>query len=145
VIVIPDSLSNTPLRDLILAEIHRAQALGRTPFLELGATWCAPCQALQSVLDAKPVDSLVRQEFAGTYIIRLDVDLWHREFDSIGLPESGAIPVFYAIDTTAHVTESFPGDSLRTMTPEGFRPVQAFFQAHLWKHDAAAHPQRTSR
>jgi hypothetical protein len=145
VIVSLDSAPDKPLREILVAEIKRARTLGRTPFLELGATWCAPCQALQTVLDTKPTDSLVLREFAGTYLIRLDVDQWHQDFESVGIPASGSIPAFIAIDTTGQATDTFSGDSVRAMTPEGLRPAEAFFQAHLWKHGSAAQPRRTKR
>jgi hypothetical protein len=133
VIVSLDPMSEKPLRELLREEIVRARALGRTPFLELGATWCEPCQALQTLLDAKPTDSLVRREFAGTYLIRLDVDQWKSEFDSVGIPITSGIPAFFVLDTTGYATATFSGANVRAMTPDGLRPVQAFFHAHLWK------------
>ena len=136
-------MSQQSLRDLLLAEIQHAQSQGRTPFLELGATWCAPCQALQALLDTTPIDSLIRREFAGTYLIRLDVDQWKREFESIGIPASGGIPAFWALDTTGQVTAMFAGDSVSAMTPDGLRPVHAFFQAHQWKRPSPATSRQT--
>jgi hypothetical protein len=84
-------------------------------------------------LDTKPADPLLLREFAGTYLIRVDVDRWQPEFASVGIPEAGQIPAFFALDTTGKTTAALPGDQWSEITPKGLQSVQAFFQAHAWK------------
>ena len=134
VITSPDSFSAKSLRELLVDEGQHARSLKRTPFLELGATWCAPCQALQSLMDATPANPVMLNEFAGTYIIRLDVDRYHQELDSIGFHGTG-IPIFLSIDTTGMVTDSTSSTQWGAITPEGLRTVQRFFTTHAWTYD----------
>jgi hypothetical protein len=134
VITSPDSFSNKSLRELLVDAGKRARTLKRTPFLELGAPWCGPCQELQQLLDTKPTNPVVLEEFSHAYIIRLNVDTWKREFVSIGF-SGKSIPVFLSIDTTGMVTDSVSLTQWRANTPEGLRTVQAFFKAHAWVSD----------
>src|SRR4051794_466995 len=58
------------LAPILKAEAAKALQLGRKPFVEFGATWCGPCNALKKSLN----DPLMKQAFEGTYIIQIDVD-----------------------------------------------------------------------
>jgi hypothetical protein len=140
VITSPDSFSTKSLRELLVEEVKRAHALKRTPFLELGAPWCGPCQELQKLMDTKPTNPVVLDEFSNTYIIRLNVDTWKREFAAIGFSGQG-IPMFLSIDTTGTVTDSTSADQWGAITPEALRTVQAFFKAHAWHYDAPTSPR----
>lgn len=117
------------LRPVLKSEVAKAVALGRTPFVEVGATWCEPCQELKANLG----DPRMIKAFAGTYIIRLDADQWSRDQRlPLGLA-SGYLPTFFAIDKTGKSTgkqlipkgATDPGK----MAPQ----LSKFFRANRWK------------
>ncbi len=116
------------LADLLKGEIAKAAKLHRTPFVQLGATWCGPCHDLESSLsDKRMIDA-----FASTYIIHLDVDAWKGELETFGYSADG-IPAFFAIDTTGKATgPSITGGAWAENTVENMAPpLRKFFSEHL--------------
>jgi thiol:disulfide interchange protein len=116
------------LPQLVAAEIAKAKASGLTPFLEVGATWCGPCQALEASLHNKDmVDA-----FAGAYVIHLDVNEWDTqdEMAPLGI-EGGGMPFVVAINPKGHAVAQLKGESTAA-------PIKQFVQAHLWKSTTTA-------
>lgn len=93
VVVVDLKPSAGKLETLLVSEIAKAKAQHRTPFVEFGATWCGPCKSLKAALG----DPLMIDAFAGTYVIRLDVDEWKGQTGPLGF-DTKAIPVFYAVN-----------------------------------------------
>ncbi len=90
VIVIEEG--NAKLTDILQAEAAKAAALGRDPYIEFYADWCPPCNAIKKNLG----DPLMVEAFAGTYIIKLDTDVWGDKLSGLGLYVPG-IPAFYEL------------------------------------------------
>ena len=121
------------LSDLLKAESAKAVKAGRTPFVEIGAEWCGQCRELKANLgDKRMIDA-----FAGTYIIRLDLDAWKPQLSPLGFAVD-AIPVFFAVDTNGKATgANFTTDPLGANTPEHVAaPLQKFFHEHLKKNES---------
>ncbi len=115
------------LADLLPAEAQKATDRGLTPFVELYADWCAPCQALsKSLSDPRMIDA-----FTGTYIIRLNVDDWKDALPGAGFT-ADVIPIFFAVDpagkpTGPTITGAAWGEDLpANMAP----PLREFFIAN---------------
>jgi hypothetical protein len=112
------------LEALLQREVAAAAEQGRVPFVQITAEWCGPCKALRASLG----DPLMRDAFAGTYVIQLDSDAWGRELKSAGF-DHPAIPVFYAVDARARPTGAkidggaWGEDIPRNMAP----PLKRFF------------------
>ena len=129
--------SQGKLADLLKTQVATATALGRTPFVELGATWCENCHLLDTSLgDARMVDA-----FAGTYIIRLDIDQWgQRLLDTLGLSADQGVPAIYAVDTvgrgmgpdiTIGLSATVPGWD---WSPAKIAPAfKKYFGEHRWR------------
>jgi thiol:disulfide interchange protein len=109
-------------------EVTAAAALGKVPFLQITAEWCAPCRALRASFG----DPLMQAALAGTYIIQVDADAWKDELDDAGF-DHPAIPVFFGVDAKARPTGAkidggaWGEDIPRNMAP----PLERFFQANL--------------
>jgi hypothetical protein len=84
-------------RDQVLIQLKRAAAIGQTPYIELTADWCEPCQVLHKALR----DTAVMRAFRGTYIMRANVDQWHQV---TGKPEMNGIPEFILVDSAGRWT-----------------------------------------
>ena len=112
------------LDTLIAREIAKAKQQKRTPYVELGATWCGPCKHLAASLG----DDLMKDAFAGTYIIRLDVDEWKAQLETLGFKNTG-IPVFFALDGSGKPTgERIDGGAWGEDIPANMAPpLKAFF------------------
>jgi thiol-disulfide isomerase/thioredoxin len=87
------------LQTLLRREVASAAELGKVPFVQITAEWCGPCKKLRASLG----DPLMRDAFAGTYLIQVDVDAWRRELKAAGF-DHPAIPVFVAVDDLARPT-----------------------------------------
>jgi thiol-disulfide isomerase/thioredoxin len=81
------------LRAILQREVANARKEGKVPFVQMTAEWCGPCKALRAFMN----DPLMTDAFAGTYIIRLDLDEWMKQLEPVGL-KSDAIPIFFALD-----------------------------------------------
>ena len=130
VLVIELTPKQGKLPELLQAEIAKADSLGRTPFIEIGATWCGQCLELKANIG----DKRMIEAFEGTYIIRLDFDEWKEALTELGYKIS-AIPVFFAVggDGKAAGT-SFTTDPLGPNTPENVAaPLKKFFSENLKK------------
>jgi thiol-disulfide isomerase/thioredoxin len=87
------------VKDILQAEAQKAAALGRRPYIEFYADWCPPCNAIKKNLD----DPLMVEAFAGTYIIKLDTDVWGDKLSGLGIYVPG-IPAFYELDENGKPT-----------------------------------------
>lgn len=124
-IVHPDPTGES-LTDFLKAEAEKASALNRKPFVDFTATWCPPCQAIEDNMNSRRMV----EAFAGTYIIKIDVDDWRDEInDSPFRPES--IPVFYEISSQGQPTgRTLTGAAFTSLRPRGMAPAfQKFFNA----------------
>jgi len=111
------------LRDLLREHSRRAEALNLKPFVELTADWCEPCQRLhQGMSEAKMVEA-----FRGTYIIRVDTDLWGKDVGLAGM-RSRSIPAFHALSPSGlAVGRSIDGESWTDTTSEVISPILGRF------------------
>jgi thiol:disulfide interchange protein len=108
--------------DQLMVQLKRAAAIGQTPYIELTADWCEPCQKLHKVLG----DTAVMRAFRGTYIMRANVDQWRQV---TGKPQMNGIPAFIFVDSAGRWTNRRQlGSPLKT------RDIAAAF-------DAFFHPQ----
>ena len=106
------------LEALLQREVSAAAELGKVPFVQLTAEWCGPCKRLRASLG----DPLMREAFAGTYIIQVDVDAWKPELERAGF-DHPAIPVFFAVDGVAHPTgEKIDGGAWGEDIPQNMAP-----------------------
>lgn len=64
-------------------DVQKAKALDQMPFIEFDATWCPPCQAIDTSIKSK--DPLTMKAFEGVDIICADVDEWGWGVSSIML------------------------------------------------------------
>jgi len=112
------------LETLLRREVATAAELHRVPFVQITAEWCGPCKALRASLG----DPLMREAFAGTYIIQVDFDAWEQPLKAAGFENEG-IPVFFAVDALARPTGAkidggaWGADIPRNMAP----PLGKFF------------------
>jgi thiol:disulfide interchange protein len=113
------------LETQLRSEMAEAAAAGKVPFVQVTAEWCGPCKALRASLG----DPLMREAFAGTYIIQVDFDAFEDELEAAGFDNPG-IPVFFAVDGDAHPTgakidgSAWGEDIPRNMAP----PLGRFFK-----------------
>ena len=116
--------SSATLQDILRAEAQKAAGMGRYPYVEFYADWCPPCTALrESIADARMVDA-----FAGTYIIRLDLDQWEQKLSGTGFYIIG-IPAFYELDQDGVPTgRMITGGAWGEDIPENIAPpMKEFF------------------
>jgi thiol-disulfide isomerase/thioredoxin len=118
------------LATLLAAEVKKARDAGRTPFVELGATWCGPCRAINAALAKR--DTLMLDAFTGTAIIRLDIDVWKGSLEPLGLTNPG-IPAFFAVDSTGKAAgPKIDGGAWGEDIPVNMAPpLKKFFRANL--------------
>jgi thiol-disulfide isomerase/thioredoxin len=115
------------LPELLQREVAKARKLGQTPFAQITAEWCGPCKKLRASMN----DPLMKDAFAGTYVIRLDIDAWGKQVEPVGL-KSDAIPVFFLLGESGRATGptvnggAWGEDIPRNMAP----PLSKFFRAN---------------
>ncbi len=122
-----DIVKNDP-RDLnkeIQRHMKQARALKLKPVAELWAPWCPPCVALaKSMTDAR-----MQEAFAGTYVMRFNIDEWPTQLAELGF-DASTIPAFVALDAKGRPTPraitggAWKEDIAENMAP----PLKAFFQ-----------------
>lgn len=117
------------LASILKAEFAKARAMGRTPFVELGAAWCGSCKSVAANLG----DKRMRDAFTGTYIIRLDVDQWKKKLTPVGLV-TNEIPAFFPIDDQGKAIGPVKIGDWGEDTPENMAPaLKKFFSENLQK------------
>jgi thiol-disulfide isomerase/thioredoxin len=114
------------LQTMLASEAQEATALGQIPVVEFDATWCPPCQAIDKAIKAK--NDLMLDAYAGTYIIKLDVDEWgwgdSRKHDF----QFEGIPVYFKLDPEGKLTgEVIDGGAWGEDIPENIAPVMDKF------------------
>ena len=77
------------------AETKKARKQGRTPIIDVGASWCQPCHIVERVFRQPAMQATMR----GVYLIHLDLDVWKSDLEALGV-EVGGIPRVVAVDTT---------------------------------------------
>lgn len=77
--------------------IQHARRRHLTPILDVGASWCGPCHALDSVLASAAMRPVVRH----LYVIHVDDDLWHWELDNLGVRVT-TLPRMVALTADGH-------------------------------------------
>ncbi len=113
--------------DALLAEqARRARAAGRRAFAEFDAAWCGPCRALKRHLG----DPRMVEAFAGTWIVKLDLDRWQGRLAGTGFEGVNAIPVFFELGDDGRPTgRRIDGGAWGEDVPENMAPpLKAFFR-----------------
>jgi thiol-disulfide isomerase/thioredoxin len=109
-------------------EAQKAQELGFKPFAEFTATWCPACQDIAQSLEEQ--NPLMLDAFKGTYIIRVDVDIWTEfEWEQVGF-NLEYIPIFFRLDAEGMPTGDWiDGSAWAENIPENMAPaLKLFFQ-----------------
>ncbi|HMB21193.1 MAG: hypothetical protein ACM33V_06820 [Chloroflexota bacterium] len=115
------------LHELLAQEARKAIALGQMPVAEFDATWCPPCVAIEEALNAK--NELMLKAYAGTYIIKLDVDEWGWTEKGVQDFKFDGIPVYFKLDAQGKQTgEVIDGNAWGDNIPENIAPpMDEFF------------------
>lgn len=114
------------LADMLAEEAQKAVALGQIPVVEFDATWCPPCIAIDAAIEAE--DALMVDAYAGTYIIKLDVDEWGWNDGQVEFFQFEYIPVYFKLDDTGTPTgEMIDGGAWNEDIPENIAPVMDEF------------------
>ena len=114
------------LQTLLTNEAQKAAGLGRQPVVEFDATWCPPCQAIDAAIKAD--NELIHDAYAGTYMIRLDVDEWGWGDSKLHDFQFNGIPVFFKLDEEGKQTgEVIDGGAWGEDIPENIAPVMDTF------------------
>lgn len=114
------------LQSLLAGEAQKAAALGQMPVVEFDATWCPPCIAIDKGLKEK--NQLMLDAYAGTYIIKLDVDEWGWSDSSYHDFDFDGIPVYFKLDESGKPTgEVVDGNAWGENIPENMAPVMDKF------------------
>jgi len=110
----------------LAAQVAIARGRNLKPFVELRADWCGPCKELEASMS----DPRMADAFAGTYLVRLDVDDWKSaQLSAFGL-DGSSIPAFFAVDDKgkALVGRKITGGAWAENVPENMAPpLKAFF------------------
>jgi len=114
------------LQSMLADESKKATALEQMPVVEFDATWCPPCIAIDTAIESR--NELMLKAYAGTYIIKLDVDEWG--WDNGGFQDFrfDGIPVYFKLDSQGHQTgEVIDGGAWGEDIPENIAPVMDEF------------------
>lgn len=105
---------------------EKALAQGQQPIASFGATWCPPCQAIESTLNEG--NSLMVNAFQGTYIIEIDIDEWANQPTETGF-EFDSIPIYFKLDPQGNPTGAqIDGGAWGDNIPENMAPpLDQFF------------------
>jgi thiol:disulfide interchange protein len=118
--------SEGDLQTMLANEAKKAIALGQMPIVEFDATWCPPCHAIDAAIKSK--NELMIDAYAGTYIIKLDVDEWGWDDSSLHDFEFNGIPVYFKLDSAGKQTgEVIDGSAWGQDIPENIAPVMDKF------------------
>jgi thiol-disulfide isomerase/thioredoxin len=118
--------SGGDLQTMLSEEAKKASALGQTPVVEFDATWCPPCVAIDSAIEAR--NELMLKAYAGTYIIKLNVDEWGWDNGRIQSFAFDGIPVYFKLDSLGNQTgEVIDGGAWDEDIPENIAPVMDEF------------------
>jgi thiol:disulfide interchange protein len=115
------------LQNLLAEEAQKAMALDQMPVIEFDATWCGACQAIDKGLKAE--NELMLKAYAGTYIIKLDVDEWGWGDSRLHNFDFDGIPVYFKLDGQGQPTgEVIDGNAWGDNIPENIAPpMDEFF------------------
>jgi len=114
------------LQAMLADESKKAAALGQMPVVEFDATWCPPCLAIDSAIEAR--NELMLSAYGGTYIIKLDVDEWGWNNGQVENFRFDAIPVYFKLDADGNQTsEVIDGGAWGEDIPENIAPVMDEF------------------
>ena len=115
------------LEAMLAKEAEKAIGLHQLPVVEFDATWCPPCQAIERAIKDK--NELMMQAYAGTYIIKLDVDEWGWDNGRVQDFRFQGIPVYFKLDEQGAQTGAvIDGGAWDEDIPENIAPVMdAFF------------------
>lgn len=116
--------SQGDLPTLLTRELATAKERNLKPFIELRAEWCGPCKQLEGSMG----DARMKDAFAGTYLISVDIDEWGDALEPLGF-ETGSIPVFYELNAQGKPTgRSINGGAWEENIPQNMAPpLKAFF------------------
>lgn len=126
-----------PIAAQLAREAHRAEAAHLRPFVELTSRWCRACHWLDHSLR----ENRVARAFSGTYVIRVDADLWEGRLAGSGLDYHwGPIPAFVAVGVRGDPEGDWmDARAYRTDVPEVAAPaLEEFFHDGVWERPVAA-------
>jgi thiol-disulfide isomerase/thioredoxin len=111
------------LRSILASQAPKAEAKNQRLFLELTASWCTSCKALHESMG----DPAMSDAFAGTYVVRIDVDQLGQQAVTAGF-DSKDIPAFYEVGTDFRATgRMIDGNAWEMNTPAAMAPPLAAF------------------
>jgi hypothetical protein len=91
--------SNGPLQTQLATQAAKARSLKLRPVVQLTGPWCPACVQLAREMR----DPHLIEAFRGTYLIRLDPNVWNEAIDEAGF-YAQTIPMFIPLDSTGHAT-----------------------------------------
>jgi hypothetical protein len=121
---------NLPVQLAKAAE--HAAALGQEPYVELTSRWCRACHWMDHGLS----DPQLTRAFAGTYVVRVDVEQWDGRLEGSGLDyHTGPIPAFIALtDDGKPAGDWADARAWQSDVPQEAAPVLAqFFHGQDWR------------